>query len=142
MPKLDGHPPGTIPLLTILEKLGMSEGNFRISGLGNFFHFYQIGRMKLYLAEEVNKVEYWLSIRRGMVELGYLPHNSPLLPPGEDTQGRWEYLERWLDNDCHAVECPKCWGQAVQDEKRGGPIWCPKCGEMSASGRVSAKKGG
>lgn len=97
-----------------------------MSGLSQFLEYHQIGRSRLYLADDVAKMRYWLFVREGLIALGHLSSKSPLLPPGETYETRRHHFEAWFDEDPNGATCPRCEGEAVQAEM-AGPIWCPKC---------------
>ena len=134
MTKLEGLPPGTLSRNQAAKRLGRSSAVLIKSGINNFLPYYEVGRSKLYLTQAVNKLQYWLFVRTGLIALGELYHNSPLLhprsqaaPPDEDdTIARWRFLDAWFEDDNFGTTCPQCAIPAVQAHL-DGPVWCPEC---------------
>lgn len=105
-------------------ELGMSRQNFY---QGKLMQLWETGPLMahrttgnaplLFAADEVAKLRYWLFVRDGLIALGRMKVNDPLLPPFD--------LLAWFEDDPHSTTCPHCGGEAVTDN---GRVWCRGCG--------------
>ncbi|MHC4617968.1 MAG: hypothetical protein ACYTEQ_09465 [Planctomycetota bacterium] len=115
-----GPPPGTLTLEGVLDILGMTKQNFYQAGLNDLIDFYQVrpNTPNLYDKSQVASFNYWLFVRRGLVELGVYKRNEPLANP---------HYEAFEAEDCYGVACPECEGDAVYDPANDERVWCPDC---------------
>lgn len=75
----------------------------------------------LYPAEQVGIIAHWLQTRAGLIALGELRADAPLLPDFG--------LIAWFDDGQNDADCPRCDGPAVAvSEFEQGRVWCPTCG--------------
>lgn len=115
-----GSPPGYVSLTNVVRRLHMSRQNFHQSGLATAIDRWRIGRVTLYSERDVDLLANWLTVRQGLIALGYL-HNKAPLNPDENTyylavhEGYWD------------AQCPQCEGYAIAHPLEG-PVWCPSCG--------------
>lgn len=102
----------------------MSKSNFYHSGLGSLWDpgplsVYQVSPQTPKLYTDIGKVKYWLWVREGLIALGEMAVNSPLLPDFD--------IEYWFDDDPNGAACPDCGEDAVY-RSDGSGLWCPNCG--------------
>jgi hypothetical protein len=123
-------PPGTLTTLQALERLGLSSRQaFYQSGLADKIDKWEpFGtRYPLWDARNVDEWSDYLRQRRGLVALGKLPDNAPLIEADANPffgDGR-EDID-WVCERCglDTAVAP----DRDRDGELAGPYWCPKCG--------------
>lgn len=103
----------------VLRRLGMSRQNFHQRGLADAIEPVAVfGGSPIYDVEEVKLWARWLHVRRGLIELGALPHSTPIV--AED--GR---VPGYVESGEYEEDCPVCGKLAIAPfDAEDGRLWC------------------
>ena len=114
-------PPGYVTASAAAEIIGHSRQAFYQSGLADWLSSWKIGRMRLYSLADVDEFSSFLSYRAGLIALGVLAGDAPLIPPAA--------IWNWYQSGDWPSPCPNCGGDALcRDSSPTDPAWCPICG--------------
>jgi len=121
-------PPGFVTANAAAEIVGHSRQAFYQSGIADWLDSWKVGRVRLYRMADVRAIADFVEDRPGLVALGVIPANAPLIP-SPDLWSAWKVGEFF-------TECPRCGGPALEVNVLGpigthDPQWCKNCGRTS-----------
>lgn len=117
----DSPPPGYLTFSAVAEYLDMSRQNFYQSGLDKVISSYKVGAVRLYHEDDVTRLYHLLFVRRGLIALGILPENYPLVDESL-------YVDAIIEGE-YDGSCPLCDNPALSAVKaEDGRIWCEEHG--------------